>query len=55
VWCFYTPGTKVFLCVSFDGAKVDVWSLGIVLYSMVMGAFPFTGETILQVLRAVLE
>jgi serine/threonine protein kinase len=56
-WCgaFTHRAPEVFLRLPYDGRKVDVWSLGIVLYCMVTGALPFRGETVMQVRRAVLE
>jgi serine/threonine protein kinase len=55
VWCLYTPEIEVFLYLPYDGKKMDVPSLGTVLYGMVTGDFLFKGKTSLQVQRAVLE
>jgi serine/threonine protein kinase len=56
-WCgaFTHRAPEVFLRLPYDGRKVDVWSLGVVLYCMVTGALPFRGETVMQVRRAVLK
>lgn len=35
---------EILNCQEYDGTKVDVWSLGCILYVMVVGKAPFQGE-----------
>ncbi|KNC51673.1 uncharacterized protein AMSG_07736 [Thecamonas trahens ATCC 50062] len=39
----------------YSGLPVDIWSLGVVIYSMVCGTFPFNGANVDEVLDAIRE
>lgn len=47
-----SPGTPVFtapeccLSVPYRGRAADTWALGITLYLMILGHYPFLGETL---------
>lgn len=42
-------------CVKeYDGMKADVWSLGVILYVLVTGGFPFPSHSLDKLKRAVL-
>jgi len=39
----------------FDGQKSDCWSLGIVLYTMIFGSFPFNGQNPKELFQQILK
>ncbi|XP_031236164.1 sperm motility kinase Z-like [Mastomys coucha] len=46
---------EIFLGHPYDGPKVDMWALGVLLYYMVTGFVPFTGTTLANISKNVLQ
>ncbi|KAG4989031.1 hypothetical protein JHK84_031585 [Glycine max] len=44
-----SPGTPVFTapeCVKYGGKAADTWAVGVTLYCMILGEYPFLGDTL---------
>jgi serine/threonine protein kinase len=56
-WCGSPPyaAPELLLGQEYDGTKSDVWSLGVILYILVTAGFPFPGDSVDKLKRAVLS
>ena len=41
--------------IGYDGRKVDVWALGVLVYQMLTGEFPFLGKNEVELRENVME
>ncbi|PIC16357.1 hypothetical protein B9Z55_022992 [Caenorhabditis nigoni] len=56
-WCGSPPyaAPELLLGNSYDGMKADIWSMGVLLYILVTGGFPFGSESVNDLKRSVLS
>ena len=56
-WCGSPPyaAPELLLAQEYDGRQSDVWSLGVILYILVTAGFPFPGDSVEKLKRAVLS
>ncbi|CAO2628814.1 Sperm motility kinase Z [Lemmus lemmus] len=52
---FQFGAPEFFLGVPYDGPKVDIWTLGVLLFFMVTGTFPFSAPTFSELWKQVVQ